>query len=155
MCYMLKMYKRCTLKIPHEPLYPRSTCGAMFFARFPQCFNAFSMRKQHESYYQCNLCKKNTNPSILPSSRWSCFWHPWLKLCCKEQPFWNYFWRVINSSWVCSFAFEEDRHVWRKLQISSDRCIQFPIWNYEDKTIFLIYPFVLQLISLVHLINDK
>jgi hypothetical protein len=41
----------------------------MFSARFPQCFNAFSMRKQHEPFYQCNLCKKNTNPSILPSSR--------------------------------------------------------------------------------------
>jgi hypothetical protein len=68
---MLKTYKRCTLKVPHEPFYPHNMCGATFFARFPQCFYAFSMRKQHEPFYQRNLCKKDTNPSILPSLRWS------------------------------------------------------------------------------------
>ena len=66
---MLTTCKRCTLKVRHEPFYPRNTCGATFFACFPQCFNAFSMRIQHELFYQHNLCKKNTNPSILPSSR--------------------------------------------------------------------------------------
>jgi hypothetical protein len=74
MCYMLKTYKRCTLKVPHEPFYPRNMCGATFSACLSQCFNAFSMWKQHEPFYQRNLCKKNTNPSILPSSRCSPPW---------------------------------------------------------------------------------
>ena len=50
MYYMLKMNKRCTLKVPHEPFYPRNTCGATFSTRFPQCFN-----------FQCG---NSTNPSI-------------------------------------------------------------------------------------------
>ena len=50
-------------------LFPRSTCGVTFYARFPQCFNALFKWKQRESLSQRNLCKKNTNLLIPPSSR--------------------------------------------------------------------------------------
>jgi hypothetical protein len=48
-----------------------NTCGATFFVHCPHCFNAIFIWKQHESFYQHNLRKKHTNPSILLSLRCS------------------------------------------------------------------------------------
>jgi hypothetical protein len=39
-------------------LLPRNAYGTTFSARFPYCFNAFFVWKQHEPFYQHNLCKK-------------------------------------------------------------------------------------------------
>jgi hypothetical protein len=47
----------------------RNTCGATLFVCFLHYFDALFMWKQHNPFNQHNLCKKNTNPSILPSSR--------------------------------------------------------------------------------------
>jgi hypothetical protein len=52
-------------------LLPCNICDATFFARFSQCFDAFLMWKQHKPFYQRNLYKRNTNPSILPSLRYN------------------------------------------------------------------------------------
>jgi hypothetical protein len=68
---MYVIYQETYLEETAWILLTYNTCGAMLSTSFPHYFNVFFMWKQHNPFYEGNLCKKFWNPSIQRSLRCS------------------------------------------------------------------------------------